>query len=286
MNPLRRTVGTAVALVVCGALAAGCEGMMLGGGNDNTPLPAVCEHAAPGRHVLGTQFAMSGPIDGKIRTFVQAANDVAGAAAQAEDEVAQACYRIGLDLGVPPANMSPRAEKGGRASGACLAASIALDAVMRQGAAVHVRVTPPLCTPNLMAQSQCTSACSANPNDAECLASCRVHANVTASCTPPLVVVTPAIGANALAFRLAGTLQANLPNLLHAELVLGRRLMQEAQIVRQVGGNVPRMIGQPGALATGCVYGANEEAAAAAFQLDTVVRASFSITGRVGATSG
>ncbi|HEY4122112.1 MAG TPA: hypothetical protein VGM56_29800, partial [Byssovorax sp.] len=255
-------------------------------GGERAPAPAACPDIEPGRYVLGKQFVSSGPIDAKIRTYAQASNDVAGVANQAELEVAQACTRVGLDLGVPASAMQPRQENGGRASGACGPAAAAVDGIMRQGAAVIVRVTPPFCSPNGVAQSQCGNACNVNPGDAECAASCRAHGEIYATCTPALIMVAPQTP-NALSLRLSATLSANLPALLHAELALGRRLGGAVGTVSQVGSALPGLVGQAGgAMALGCVTAGQAQVNAASWQLQATVRASALVTNRVGATSG
>ena len=88
--------------------------------------------------------------------------------------------------------------------------------------------------------------------DAECNASCRAHANVNASCTPAVVQVQVSQNAE-MAARLAATLQANLPQLLHAELALGRRLMDDVRVVGEVGAQLPKNHRRAGAHALACV---------------------------------
>ncbi|NUO83033.1 hypothetical protein HUU05_23430, partial [candidate division KSB1 bacterium] len=80
--------------------------------------------------------------------------------------------------------------------------------------------------------------------------------------------------------------QANLPALLHAELALGRRLIGDAQVVAQVGGQLPRIIGKAGMHALSCVGAAAEASAKASVRINVSVRASASVTGKVGASSG
>jgi hypothetical protein len=119
--------------------------------------------------------------------------------------------------------------------------------------------------------------------DAECNASCRAHANVNASCSPAVVRV--AVSQNAqLAARLAATMQANMPLLLHAEVALGRRLLADADVVAQVGAALPRIVGQAGAHALACVGAATDVSARATMSIRVSVQASASVSGRVGAS--
>ncbi|HSN99877.1 MAG TPA: hypothetical protein VLS89_16385, partial [Candidatus Nanopelagicales bacterium] len=104
-------------------------------------------------------------------------------------------------------------------------------------------------------------------------------------CTPALVNVR-GVPNNEMSLRLLTTLQANLPALLYAEIGLGRRLIQDAQVVVQVGAQLPRVVGQAGAHALACAGAAADVAASASVRLNVSVRASASISGRVGATGG
>src|SRR4029078_1209108 len=49
-----------------------------------------------------TRYSDVEPANIKLRAFVQAAKDLATVAAMAEAEAAEACRRMGADLGVPP----------------------------------------------------------------------------------------------------------------------------------------------------------------------------------------
>jgi hypothetical protein len=269
------------------AAAAGCNG--IGEGYLAAPKAkqerAACPDIGPGRLVLGSQFVASGPLDAKVKAYVQASNDLGGVASQAEMEIAQACTRIGLDLGVPESGMQPRQENGGRANGACYPAANALDNLNRQGAAVWVRVTPPFCTPNQIAQNQCSQTCAGNAGDLECAASCRAHGEIYGTCSPALVVVTPS-NPNPLSFRLAGTLQANLPNLIHGQFALARRLFATGQALNQIGMNLNAQVNQAGAVSQGCVADGTNEIQTASWLLQISERAAQQVSGRVGASSG
>jgi hypothetical protein len=121
--------------------------------------------------------------------------------------------------------------------------------------------------------------------DAECNASCQAHANFNAQCTPAQVNVQ--VNQNLeMAGRLAATLQANLPLLLHAEVALGRRLVNDARVVVQVGAQLPKIIGDAGAQAIACVAAAGSATVKASARINVSVQASASVTGRVGAGSG
>jgi hypothetical protein len=119
--------------------------------------------------------------------------------------------------------------------------------------------------------------------DAECNASCRAHANVNASCSPAVVNVQVSQNAE-MAVRLAATLRANLPQLLHAELALGRRLMADVQTVGQVGAQLPKIVGDAGAHALACIAASADVTARASVSIRVSVQASASVSGKVGAS--
>lgn len=118
--------------------------------------------------------------------------------------------------------------------------------------------------------------------DAECDASCRAHADFHASCSPTQVNVQATQNTADIA-RLAATLQANLPALLHAQIVLARRLSADFRVVGQVGSQLPQLVGAAGAHALACVGAGAQAVASASARVDVSFRASASVSGRVGA---
>lgn len=248
--------------------------------------------------VLGANFSADARANAKIRTFVQASKDLLNVSLQMEAEATEACTRMGMDLGLNPAQMAPQQGNGGRAAGACNAVAARIDAILRQGVQVQVQATPPRCQANASAAAACQGSCAASgqasgaaangaangaaSGDAECDASCRAHADVNASCSPAVVNVR-ASGTDQAA-RLAATLQANLPLLLHAELALGRRLIADLDTVGQVGAQLPRIAGNAGARALACVGAGASAAASASVRVKVSVQASASVSGRVGST--
>src|SRR5262245_4837864 len=58
---------------------------------------AACPEVSASRDALGLNFSMDQRANAKVKTFVQAANDIGGVAAAVENEVAGACTRIGYD---------------------------------------------------------------------------------------------------------------------------------------------------------------------------------------------
>jgi hypothetical protein len=328
---------------------------------------AACPELGGSADALRAQYSANARANGKVRAFVQAAKDLGGVSLQIEAEAAEACQRMGFDLGISPQEMAARNEPGGRASGACAALSARIDALFQQGISIRASATPPRCEASASASATCQGACdvdvdpgeivarcdparlsgycqgqcsgqcdgrcggACNGNcsarnakgecagqcsgqcdgtcdaschascrgtwqaprcegyvrppsaDAECNASCRAHASVNASCSPAVVNVQVSQNAQ-MAARLAATMQANLPELLHAELALGKRLLADAQVVGEVGAQLPRIIGDAGAHAVACVAAATDVSARASVSIRVSVQASASVSGKVGAS--
>jgi len=328
---------------------------------------AACPELGGNADALRAQYAANVRVNGKIRAFVQAAKDLGAVSLQIEAEAAEACQRMGLDLGMTSQEMASTNEPGGRASGSCAALSAKIDTLFRAGILVRATATPPHCEVSAQASASCQGACDVEIDpgeiaarcdpgklsgycqgqcgghcdgrcsgacngtcsardakgscvgacsgdctwacdascharcqgawqapkcegyvrppsaDAECNASCRAHANVNASCTPAVVQVQ--VSQNAvMAARLAATLQANLPQLLHAELALGRRLMDDARVVGEVGAQLPKIIGDAGAHALACVAASADVNARASVSIRVSVQASARVSGKVGAS--
>lgn len=246
---------------------------------------AACPELRGNVDVLSATFSADVKANGKIRAFVSASKDLLAMATQAEAEAAEACLRIGADLGMNPAELQPRNETAGRATGACGAVGARLDAILRQGLRFEVSVTPPQCQASVETQARCSGSCQGAvqgpQGDAECNASCNAQADLRATCTPIAVMVRPSI-ANPMALQLAASLQANLPQLLHAEWVLGKRVLQDAEVIVKVGQNLPGIVGDAGVRALACVGAAAEASVQASLSIKVTVQVSAGVSGRAG----
>lgn len=118
--------------------------------------------------------------------------------------------------------------------------------------------------------------------DAQCQASCNARAEIRASCVPAQVLVQSSASTQDFA-RLAATLQANLPLLIHAEVALGKRLIGTSETLVRVGADIPKLIGEAGAQAVACVAAAADASVTASVRIKVSVQASASVSGRVGA---
>jgi hypothetical protein len=129
---------------------------------------------------------------------------------------------------------------------------------------------------------QCAGQVRPPSADAECNASCTAHANLSAQCTPAQVQVfgQPSVE---MANRLFATLHTNLPNLMYAQIALGQRVMQDAQVVMQVGANLPKVVGDAGIEGLACIAASADAAARASASINVSVQASASVSGKVGA---
>src|SRR5689334_15322125 len=113
----------------------GCDQFMQGGAGQ-----ALCPELGGNGDALSAQYSANAAANAKVRAFVQASKDLAAVSLQIESETADACRRMANDLGIPPAELQPRNEPGGQASGACAAVSARIDAILRQGVSVQVSV--------------------------------------------------------------------------------------------------------------------------------------------------
>jgi len=328
---------------------------------------AACPELSGNVDALHAQYSANARANAKIRTFVQAAKDMAAVSLQIESEAAEACQRMAYDLGVGAQAVAASNEPGGRARQSCALLSAKIDALLREGVSVRAQAVAPKCQASASAAASCQGACTAdvdpgeivarcdpgklsgvcrgqcsgrcdgrcdgactgacsarNANgqcagacsgqctgacdttchahcngqwqaprcegyvrppsaDAECDASCRAHADINASCTPAVVTVQVSQNA-AVAARLAATMMANLPQLLHAELALGKRLIGDAEVVVRVGAALPKIVGDAGAHALACIAASADVSARASVSIKVSVQASASVSGRVGAS--
>jgi len=76
---------------------------------------------------------------------VAASRDLVGVSVQMENEAAEACRRMGMDLGATPAEMTPRDpnQPGAAAQAACGAVGARIDAILRQGVQLQCRSCRP-----------------------------------------------------------------------------------------------------------------------------------------------
>src|SRR5687768_2951434 len=77
----------------------------------------ACPELGGSADALAAQYTANARANAKIRTFVQAAKDLAGVSIQIENEAAEACRRMAFDIGMTPQEVAPRNEPGGNASG-------------------------------------------------------------------------------------------------------------------------------------------------------------------------
>jgi hypothetical protein len=351
------------ALPVVVLLIASCQELGPAAG----PLEAAaCPELRGG--ALGGHFTAEAKANATIGAFVQASADLRDVSVAMEAQVADACVRMGTDLGVPPQQMQPQSGAGGRAQGACQPVLARIDAILRAAgnAQVAVSYAPPECHFAADAYAQCSAACnvSVDPGyivancqpghlsgtcqgtcnggcegtcngdcqgscsarnatgqcagnctgtcrgqcsatchaqcqgqwqaprcdvdarapsaDAKCAASCKAHAEITASCTPARVNVQAATQVQDVA-RLVATLRANLPALVTAQIGYGKRLVADMQALADASADLTRVLGDVGAHATACIGAAGAELFQAEASIRVSVQVSASVSGRVGA---
>jgi hypothetical protein len=136
-------------------------------------LGAACPGLTGAADPMSLHFSANARADVKLRAFVAAARDLVEVSAQIEAEAADACRRIGQDLGMAPQELaSQRDEPGEAARAACNAVGARIDAMLRQGALIRVSVQPPQCSANLDVRAQCSGTCQVQVDPGEIVARC------------------------------------------------------------------------------------------------------------------
>ncbi len=161
-------IGMAITLVSITVVAASCQG--LGGFG-----AAACPQLRGNVDALSANYSANAQANAKVRAFVQASKDITRVSVESERLAAEACLRMGADLGVPPQQMAPNrnVRGGGRAKGACDAVAARIAQIQAQGVQVSVRVTPPQCQANVQAKARCEGSCSASVDPGYVVANCQ-----------------------------------------------------------------------------------------------------------------
>jgi hypothetical protein len=133
---------------------------------------AACPELGGNVDALHAQVSADERANIKVRAFVQAAKDMGAVAMQIEAEAAEACRRMGTDIGMSPSELAATSGPGGQAQGACGALGARIDVLMRQGISVRVAATPPACQMSAQAEASCAGACSAQIDPGEIVARC------------------------------------------------------------------------------------------------------------------
>jgi hypothetical protein len=261
--------------------------------------------AEPGAGAEVACGAVSARIDEILRTGVQVRVDARPPQCQANLDAKARCDGVcnaSVDPGAIVASCEPAKLSGfcqgrcagqcdGTCQGECQGQCSAKDAAGRcvgrcQGACnggcdatCHVRCEGQWQAPQCQGYVRPPSA------DAECTASCSARANFEAQCQPGAVNVQASQNTEQV-LRLVATLRANLPDLLKAEIGLGKRVVSDARAVVQIGASLPRALGDAGAEAVACVAAAGSASASASVRIDVSIRASASVSSRVGANAG
>jgi hypothetical protein len=166
----RRWMPLAFALPVLGVLVASCDAL----GPATDPLAAAACPELRGGAMSGN-YTAEPKANGTIRAFVQASADLRDVSIAMEAQVADACARMGADLGVPPAQMQPTSGAGGRAQGACQAVAARIDAILRAAgnAQLSVSYTPPECRFAGDAYAACAAQCNVSVDPGYVVAHCQ-----------------------------------------------------------------------------------------------------------------
>jgi hypothetical protein len=261
--------------------------------------------AQPGAAAQAACVAASARIDEILRTGVQVRVDARPPECHANLDAKARCDGVcnaSVDPGAIVANCEPARLSGtcqgrcvgqcdGNCQGDCQGQCSAKDASGRcvgrcQGtcnggcdATCHVKCEGQWQAPHCEGYVRPPSA------EADCTASCSARASFEAQCQSGAVNVQASQNTEQV-LRLVATLRANLPDLLKAEIGLGKRIVNDARAVVQIGSSLPRTLGDAGAEAIACVAAAGDASLNASVRVDVSIRASASVSSRVGANAG
>lgn len=130
-------------------------------------------------------------------------------------------------------------------------------------------------------EPKCAVAMQPPAVDPRCAGSCKVDAELEASCTPAQVSVEAAADVGELP-ALVDTLVDNLPRLIEAQARYGARIADDIQILVQTGAELPNALGQVSTRAAACIAAAANATLRAQASIRVTIRASASISARAG----
>jgi hypothetical protein len=168
MNQTAR-IPWALLLLVAAGVVSNCGAYGRGFGGLDT---MACPELSGNVDALHAQMSADARANIKVRAFVQAAKDLGAVSLQIEAEAAEACRRMGTDIGMSAAELAAAEGPGGQAKGACGALGARIDAILRQGVSVRVSATPPACQVSAEAEANCSGACAAQIDPGEIVAHC------------------------------------------------------------------------------------------------------------------
>lgn len=167
-----RTIASRVTLIATLAAATLVSASCTGLGNLGT---VACPQLRPDVDALSATYAGDPAIDAKVRAYVQATKDVVNAAAEADRLAAEACVRMGTDLGIAPQAMAPdaNARGGQRSKGACEAVANYIGQIQAQGVGVTARIAWPQCQADVRTEARCKGSCQASVDPGYVVANCQ-----------------------------------------------------------------------------------------------------------------
>jgi hypothetical protein len=130
-------------------------------------------------------------------------------------------------------------------------------------------------------EPKCAVALKPPSVDPRCEGSCKVDAELEASCTPAQVRVDAAVDVGELP-TLVATLVDNLPALIAAQAKYGARIADDIQILVQTGAELPNALGRVSARAGACIAAAANATLRAQASIRVTIQASASVSARAG----
>jgi hypothetical protein len=182
-----------------------------------------------------------------------------------------ACRRMSADVGAPAQPEPSTLQQ------MCAPVLHAIDQLTSTGVELKVAIAQPTCGDDAVRQQQCGSFCGVE--GVECRALCRAQAAIYAQCSLPSVAVAVSKDLQQAA-ALATTLERNLPTLLYAELALGRRLLDHAEVIVRISAKLPKDVQSADARGIACVTLAAATAGKSAAHLNALLSTSSALTSR------
>jgi len=258
--------------VVCGLLgaSAGCGGWSEAA---RDPQQALCPELAGNVDPIGLSFSDDSAANGRIGAFVSASRGLYDAAVEMESLATDACLAIRRDVGqaVPPSSSASL-------DAACSPVVELLKELPNRNVELRIAIAPPRCQVDPGRQDQCASKCGASGS--ECAAVCKLQSELYGRCSLPGVSVAVSSDAEDI-IRLARALEHHLPQLLYAQMALGKRLAEDGRVLVSVGARLPSDLRGAGPRGLACIALGATTVGKSLGHMDKVVAASLNLTARL-----
>jgi hypothetical protein len=130
---------------------------------------AACPEWGSGKP-LGASFTGKADVDATLGAFMQASLDIQRIAVQSETNVANACIKMGRDLGIAEDKL--KSQDDDKVSVPCAAVAAHIDMLMNGGVKLSVAYEPPSCQMDASFKSKCEAECDIEVDPGKVVAEC------------------------------------------------------------------------------------------------------------------